>query len=98
MGTTAAILEVVLKANTSDAERGMQNTSDKTDSLADKLRGLGGLASGVGTALSAGLSLPFVGLGVAGFTAANQLNAGMANVASLIPGNTARVQELKGAV
>jgi TP901 family phage tail tape measure protein len=40
----------------------------------------------------------FVAAGVAAFGMSNDFNAGMANVASLIPGNRDRVNELKGAV
>jgi len=39
-----------------------------------------------------------IGFGVAGVKAANDFNASMANVASLIPGSTERVNELKDAV
>lgn len=45
-----------------------------------------------------GLGVGLTGLGAASFKFSNDFNASMANVASLIPGNTARVKELAGAV
>lgn len=44
------------------------------------------------------VSLPLAGLGVLAFNASRDFNAGMANVGTLIPGNVARVGELKTAV
>ena len=55
-------------------------------------------ATAAGQALSVGLTTPIVGLGTIALRSATQFNKGMANVATLIPGNTARVNELKGAV
>ena len=52
----------------------------------------------VGKSLSAGVTLPIVAAGAAAFKFSNDFNAEMANVASLMPGNTARVQELGASV
>lgn len=57
--------------------------------------------SGLGKVAVAGLAAlttALVGIGVASLNAAINFNKGMANVASLIPGSTARVNELKGTV
>lgn len=54
-------------------------------------------ADGFGTKVKQGVMLgvgAIVGLGVASLSAAAEFNKGMANVASLIPGNTERVKEL----
>lgn len=52
-------------------------------------------AAAVGVAT---LTATVIGFGVAGLKASTEFNKGMANVASLIPGNTARVEELKRTV
>src|SRR5690606_33660290 len=62
------------------------------------LNAAGSRMTNVGTALTAGLTLPIVGVGAAALTMGMEFNAAMANVASLIPGSTARVQELGDAV
>lgn len=54
-------------------------------------------ATKAGRAL-APLSIAMAGIGVASIKFAKDFNASMANVATLIPGNTKRVQELKGEV
>lgn len=53
---------------------------------------------GIGTSMTRNLTLPILGFGAAAVRAALMFNAGMANVATLIPGNIERVNELKGAV
>ena len=60
-------------------------------------RKLGGLTK-VATLGVAALTVATIGLGVAGVKAVTEFNTGMANVATLIPGNTERVKELSGAV
>lgn len=54
--------------------------------------------SRAGGVLTAGLTAPLIGLGAAAVNASMTFNKAMANVASLIPGNVARVGELKSAV
>lgn len=44
------------------------------------------------------LSIAVASLGAAALKMSNDFNKGMANVATLIPGNIARVQQFKGAV
>ena len=52
----------------------------------------------LGGVMSVGLTLPLVGVGIAAASAGTEMNAAMANVATLIPGSTARVLELKDGV
>lgn len=52
----------------------------------------------IGKSMTRNVTLPLVGLGTAGVIASTKLNQGMAQVASLIPGNTKRVNELKESV
>jgi TP901 family phage tail tape measure protein len=52
----------------------------------------------VGADLTRTVTLPILGIGVAALKMSTDFNRGMANVATLIPGNTERVNELKRAV
>jgi len=54
--------------------------------------------SAVGGTLTRSVTLPIVAIGTAAVKASLDFNKGMANVATLIPGNVARVDELKKAV
>lgn len=67
-------------------------------SASTKLTAIQSQASSVGTALSIGVTAPIAAMGIASLKAATDFNAGMANVATLIPGNTQRVNELKTSV
>lgn len=61
----------------------------------------GKVISGLGKSAAIGLAAvatAVIGIGAAGLIASTQFNEGMANVASLIPGNVKRVGELKDAV
>jgi TP901 family phage tail tape measure protein len=70
----------------------------KIDRSRDKFKDAGEKMGKVGSRLSIGLTLPLVGIGIAAFNSSKQFNTAMANVATLIPGNTKRVTELKSAV
>jgi TP901 family phage tail tape measure protein len=59
------------------------------------LESFGKKASQVGKSITRNLTLPIVGIGTAASIASVKINKGMANVATLIPGNIARVAELK---
>jgi TP901 family phage tail tape measure protein len=59
---------------------------------------LGKKAKGIGTFMSMGLTLPILGADIASIKLSTDLNAGMANVATLIPNNIGRIQELKSVV
>lgn len=52
-------------------------------------------ASSAGKAMTVGLTLPLIGMGTAAIVSATNLNESMANVSTLIPGATDRVNELK---
>lgn len=66
--------------------------------LGSALQSGGRRISGIGDSLTKGLTVPLLGLGAVAFNASKDFNQGMANVATLIPGNTARVKELSGGV
>ena len=63
-----------------------------------RLNRLGRNVSSLGSSLTRGLTLPIVALGAASIAFAADFNKGMANVATLIPGNTQRVEELKDGI
>jgi len=59
---------------------------------------LGSAFTKVGKTMTMGLTLPLVAAGAAAIKVGTDFNEGMANIATLIPGSTARVLELKEAV
>jgi TP901 family phage tail tape measure protein len=86
-------------------EQGLQKTSraiNKELASVNRTIGgftrVGGIFKNLGSQVTVGLTLPIVGAGVALTKFSTDLNASMANVATLIPGATDRVQELKGVV
>jgi TP901 family phage tail tape measure protein len=70
----------------------------KMKSASDSIQDTGKKMTSVGKTLTAGITLPIVGLGVAAIKMSTDFNASMANVATLIPGNVDRVNELKKSV
>ena len=82
----------------------LELTTDNTkfasglDQAERRATGLGTKLTGVGKTLTAGLSLPLAALGGIALKFSTDFNASMANVATLIPGNAARVAELKNSV
>ena len=77
---------------------GIDKLSQKLEAPMKKLEGVGKAVGRLGRTLTVGVSLPILAAGFASVKFAEDLNKGMANVSTLIPGNTARVLELKGAV
>lgn len=68
------------------------------DKFSKPLASIGRKATNIGKGLTAGLSLPIVAIGAASIASSTELNKGMANVATLIPGNAKRIEELKKSV
>lgn len=58
-------------------------------------RAISGSLATVGTTLTTRVALPMIAAGAAAVKFSNDMNEGMAAVATLIPGQTARIQELK---
>ena len=88
---TLGRLHVDLIANTQAFQKGLAGAQKSFTSVGRSM-------ANVGKSLSASVTLPIVAAGAAAFKFSNDFNAGMANVASLMPGNTARVQELGASV
>jgi TP901 family phage tail tape measure protein len=59
---------------------------------------LGSVMSGIGVGLTAGITAPLAAMGAASLSAALDFNKAMANIATLIPGNTERINEMKTAL
>lgn len=68
------------------------------DGVGDRISKFGGAVTDVGSVLTTGLTLPIIAVGTAAIVTSTKLNESMANVATLIPGATDRVVELKGEV
>jgi TP901 family phage tail tape measure protein len=66
--------------------------------LGGTLESAGQKMTNFGKGMTMGVTLPIVGIGAAAIAASTQFNQGMANVATLIPGNVERVNELKTSV
>jgi len=65
---------------------------------AKKIEEFGKRVQKIGTSLTKNLTLPIVAIGTAAINASLKFNKGMANIASLMPGNIERVKELKDEV
>lgn len=76
----------------------LNEAAKKVNLFGKKMRKVGGTMQRMGGQMFTGLTLPIAGAAAAAFKFAVDFNKGMANVATLIPGNTARVLELKSAV
>lgn len=77
-----------------DAEAKIKKAEEKLEGLQKASERL----SNMGKKLTMGVTLPLVGIGTASIKMSNDFNKAMANVATLIPGNTERVNELKRTV
>lgn len=63
-----------------------------------KIEEFGVRAKKAGASLTKNLTLPILAIGTAAINASLKMNRGMANIATLIPGATERVKELKGGI
>ena len=75
-----------------------KRVATQAQTLGTRFTDVGQRARAVGAGLTAGVTLPLVGIGAAAVKASTNLNASMAEIATLIPGNTERVKALKGSV
>jgi TP901 family phage tail tape measure protein len=95
---TVGILRVLLTANSAEFETAMKKAADSAKVWSKDLAAIGAQASSVGLALTKTLTLPIIGIGAAAVKMSTDFNGAMANVATLIPGNVDRVNELKNSV
>ena len=103
--TTLGDLIYRVGANVDGFEKSMTTVSKRLNKLdrqtSKSISGftkMGTNLSDVGSRISVGVTLPLFAAAGAAFKFSTDFNASMANVSTLIPGNVARVQELKAAV
>ena len=91
-----------MKSTLADTTKELEKQSSKWTQLGDDMKALGEKTSsigknikGVGDQLSLFITGPLTALGVAGAKATTQLNEGLANISTLIPGQGQRLEELK---
>ncbi len=95
---TLGELMVRVGADISGFERAMGTFNNDLKTAKKNLSGLGSALKDAGTTLTASMTAPLIGIGGAAIHMSNDLNAAMANVATMVPKSTARIQELKAAV
>jgi TP901 family phage tail tape measure protein len=82
----AVVIPII--ADVKGLTRGIGNTEKQLNRLSKNV-------GAIGSSMTRNVTLPIIGAGAAAIAFATQFNKGMANVATLIPGNVARVNELK---
>lgn len=89
----ATIRSLIVKvgADISSLQKGMDKAQRRIKKASANL-------TQTGMSLTKGITLPVIGIGAAAITASQNFNKGMANVATLIPGNVMRVNDLKDIV
>lgn len=97
MAVVAQLL-VTISAITRDLEQGLGEAQKKISGTAKAFDTAGKAMTGAGKALSVGVTLPLLIMGGTALKASMDFNQGMANIATLIPGNVKRVDELKETV
>ncbi len=88
---TEKSLLVRIGADLSKLDQGLNTAMGKIGRAGQSLKA-------AGMAMTAAITLPILGIGAAAFKMSKDFNEAMANVATLIPGNTQRINELKGEV
>jgi TP901 family phage tail tape measure protein len=88
---TLGDLIVMIGSDNRKLDEGLAKAIDSVDRASARI-------GSAGKAMTMGVTAPLVALAGAGFKFANDFNRGMANVGTLIPGNTERVQELGKAI
>lgn len=73
----------------------LKAAGEQVTQAGDRWKKSGRAMQSAGVQMTAGITLPLVAAGGAAVKFATDMNAGMANVATLIPNSTARVEELK---
>jgi len=88
---TVGRLVVRLTATTGDLQKGLKRAERMMQRSSGRMRN-------IGSNMTSGFSLPLAAAGGAALKFSTNINEGMANVGTLIPGNIKRLQELKGEV
>lgn len=76
----------------------LKQSRTRVQEMQAQMKAAGATASKIGSSMTRKMTLPILGLGVAAVKTSVDFNKGMANVATLIPGNQKRVQQLGDAM
>lgn len=95
---TVATLLTRLEVNSAQFHREFTRARSELDDFASGVDRVGRSVQKAGVVLTAGLTIPLTAAAAAGLKFSNDLSQGMANVASLIPGATDRILELREGV
>lgn len=91
-------LNATLTLNMKEFEQGIDKATTKIDSLSSKLEKSGKKMSSIGKSMTTGITMPLVGIGAAAIKMSTDFNSSMARIATLIPGQTEKVQALKTSI
>mgnify|MGYP001467114304 CR=1 FL=1 len=97
MAVNVGTIEAILRLK-DQFSKGMKTAAKNAEAAGKRLERVSAKTKSIGKSLSLGVTLPLVGAAAAAVKFSQDMNAGMANVASLIPGSTERVKELKTTV
>jgi len=97
MAVTAGTIEAVFRLR-DQFSAGMAKAVKNAQSASQQIGAASKQVRNTGAKLTAGITLPMLGAATAALKFSTDLNESMANVATLIPGNVSRVEELKVAV
>ncbi len=92
---------VTFKAKSEGFQQAISNVKAAGESVkgvTDKIGKFGEGASAAGKKLTTTMTLPLLAAGVGAIKMSTDFNAAMANIATLIPGNAARIDELKASI
>lgn len=92
---------VTFKAKAEGFQQAVQHVKDAGDkvrSTTDKIGAFGSKAEAAGKQMTTKLTLPILAAGAGALKMSTDFNGAMANIATLIPGSTDRVNELKGSI
>lgn len=105
MSAVIGSLRAELSASIAKFQSDMGRAADSVKSIAKEFTAVGNdfkkvgtQMQSVGTALSKTITLPLAAIGIAAAKMSGDLNASMANISTLIPNSTKRIEELKSGV
>lgn len=88
-------IEATLGLNNQNFIKGFARADKAVSGFSNRMQSSGQAMQSIGSSMTRNITLPAIAAGGAGLLMANHMNEGMANIATLIPGNSKRVQELK---
>lgn len=93
MASIIETLAVKLVGDTADFAMKMAKADEDADSFSDKMQAAGGKMMGIGAGLTAGVTLPIVGMGLKAIEAASDLNETMSKTDVVFGKNAAAIKE-----